>query len=158
MRNWGWLLAVGLVGLGLLSFNAWGEGEGEAKGQEPGKPERRGLGGPWAPETLEKILTGELALTDEQRAKIKEAYAATFGAFLDKLAAAKKEGKAGKDLQPLLAGARPAFESYKAELLKILTEAQSKRLEEIRAAAKASREAAKPEPKKEGEAPPEEKK
>lgn len=149
MRNWKWLLVLGLAGVALVSLNVRAEGEAEAKKEEKARGSR---GGVTSPEGLARLLTGELALTEEQTTKIKDAYAKIVQPVLDNAAAAKKEGK---DMKTAFREMRPAFEKYTEELKKILTEAQLKKVEEARAATRTKRgEGAKPQVKEEPKAPP----
>ena len=76
------------------------------------------------PEGIAAALTGDLALKDEQKTKVTEAYEKTVKPIADKVKAA--EGDAKKALYADMGKAR---EEFKTQLKAILSEAQMKALE-----------------------------
>ncbi|HYG75573.1 MAG TPA: hypothetical protein VEK08_11270 [Planctomycetota bacterium] len=118
-------LALALMALCLSGDVRAGEKEGGGK---------RG-GGALAPEMIEKTLSGELALSAEQKTAVTEAYTKTIKPVREKMQAAGDKD-ARKALAPEM---KTAYESYQAELKKILKEPQMAKLTEAQEAMKKQR-------------------
>ena len=86
---------------------------------------------------IEKTLTGDLAVTPEQKTKIQEAYDKTVKPVVEKLKAAT-DPDARKAIFPEM---RTASETFKTDLKTILNEKQNEKLDAAVAEARKAREA-----------------
>lgn len=110
-----------------------GEGEG-------GKGQGRRMGGFLSPEMLEKTLTGDLAINEEQKGKITAAYDKTVKPTAEKMKAAGEDREARRALFPEM---RTATETFRAEIKSVLNEKQNAKVDEVLAEAAKAREARK---------------
>lgn len=107
-----------------------------ASAAEGGKGEGR-RGGGLNPELIEKSLTGDLAVTAEQKTKIQESYDKHVKPVAEKMkAAADKEAR--KAIFPEM---KTASDAFKADLKTVLNEKQNAKLDEVVAEARKAREA-----------------
>jgi hypothetical protein len=105
--------------------------------KEAGKGGR--MGGFLSPEMLDKTLTGELAINEEQKGKIAAAYEKTVKPIADKMTAAA-DREARRAIMPEM---RTATETFRAEIKPVLNEKQNTKVDEVLAEAAKAREARK---------------
>lgn len=109
-----------------------GEGEG-------GKGEGRRMGGFLSPEMLDKTLTGDLAVNEEQKGKIAAAYEKTVKPISEKMKTAA-DREARRAIMPEM---RSATETFRAEIKPVLNEKQNAKIDEVLAEAAKARESRK---------------
>ena len=110
--------ALGLMSVLLVLTLAAG-----ARGAEGDAPKRGG--GRLNPDTIEKALTGDLALTADQKTKVTESYDKTVKPIREKITAAA-DAEAKKAIYPEM---KTANEAFKAALKTILKDEQYKIVE-----------------------------
>lgn len=123
MKFWSVLACMLLV----ATFASAGEG-GKGEG-------RRGFG--VSPEMIEKTLTGDLAVTPEQKTKIQESYDKHVKPVSEKMKTAA-DNEARKAIRPEM---KTASDAFKADLKTVLNEKQNAKLDEVVAEARKAREA-----------------